>query len=60
MADQIEVSKLNELVYTAPPVDNIAVSKLIMYVWAVPGDSEGDTSNRQGHVYGRETRRLRS
>lgn len=52
MASQVEVSKLNAYINIAPPVDNAAVSKLVMYVWAVPGEGD-DTSNRQAHVYSR-------
>ena len=56
MADQVEVAKLVSYVTTGAPVDNVSVSKLVMYVLAVPGDGD-DTSNRQGHVHTRIIRR---
>lgn len=57
MANQIEASKLIEHIYTVSPAANISVSKLIMYVFAVPGESGPDTSNKQGHVHSQILRR---
>lgn len=48
---QIEVSKLVGYGYLAAPVGTVTVSKLVGYAWIMPGESGGDTSNRQGHVY---------
>lgn len=56
MAAQAEVPKLVEYVLIGPRDDEIAVPKLVMYVWAVPGEGE-DTSNRQGHVHAQIIRR---
>jgi hypothetical protein len=56
MADQAQVSKLVPYVLTGPPEDSVSVTKLVMYVWAEPGDAE-DTSNRQGHVCARIIRK---
>ena len=59
MADQIEVTKLTEYVYFAPPADEIAVTKLVMFAWLVPGDdgSGPEPSARQGFCYGQRIRR---
>lgn len=47
---QIETTKLNQLAVIGPDADEIAVTKLVMFVILQPGDSE-DTSNKQGHVH---------
>lgn len=58
MANQVEVSKLVPYALFAPPADCATVSKLVMYLVAVPSDA-GDTSNKQGHVHTRIiTRRI--
>jgi hypothetical protein len=51
MADQIEVTKLNQTAVIGPTADSISVPKLVMYVLLEPG--AGDSGNRQGHVYSR-------
>jgi hypothetical protein len=53
---QIEVTKLVEYVAIGPNDDDVAVSKLVMYIWATPDESAVDTTNRQGHVYSRLVR----
>ena len=50
MADQVEVTKLNQSAVIGPTADSISVPKLMMYVLLVPGEGD-DTSNRQGHVH---------
>jgi hypothetical protein len=57
MANQVEVAKLTQHTAIGPPADNIAVSKLVMFVLLVPGESGPDTSNRQGHVHTQIIRR---
>jgi hypothetical protein len=57
MADQVEVTKLNQLVAIGPLTDNIAVSKLVMYVLLEPGDGGEEVSTRQGHVHAQIVRR---
>jgi hypothetical protein len=55
---QIEVGKLNQFVYVAPPEDSISASKLTMFVWMMPGDDgSAVTPNRQAHVYAQKIRR---
>ena len=56
MAEQIEVPKLVEYIAIGPRDNEMPVTKLVMYVWAVPGDGV-DTSNRQGHVHTQIVRR---
>jgi hypothetical protein len=53
---QIEVPKLTQHAVIGPSSNEIAVSKLAMFVILQPGDSE-DTSNRQGHVHTQIMRR---
>ena len=53
---QIEVPKLVQHAVIGPDADEIAVTKLVMFVILQPGDSE-DTSNRQGHVHTQILRR---
>lgn len=55
MADQIEVPKLVEYVLVGPKDDEATVTKLVMYVWAVPG--EGGDNEGQGHVHTQIVRR---
>lgn len=57
---QIEVSKTVGYALLGPDSDRIAVTKVVAYMLLIPGGGGEDTSNRQGHVYGRVTRRLRS
>ncbi len=57
MADQVEVPKLNQFAAIGVPVDNLAVSKLVVFVLLTPGSGEGDTSNKQGHVHTQIIRR---
>jgi hypothetical protein len=57
MADQVQVPKLTSYVMTRVPADNVSVTKLVMYAFAVPGDSGPDTTNRQGHVHTQIIRR---
>jgi hypothetical protein len=59
MADEAEVSKLIGHVYTAPPVSAAVVSKLIMYVWAIPGTEGGgggSTPDHRAFTYGQRTK----
>lgn len=56
MADQVQITKLNQFVGLGPPEDNVSIPKLVVYLSVEPSDSE-DTSNRQGHVYSRIIRR---
>lgn len=58
MADQIEVSKVNSFVALGPPANNIAVSKVVMFVVLVPGeDGSAETPSRQGFCYGQRLER---
>jgi hypothetical protein len=50
MADQVEVSKLFGSVVTGPPANHISVSKLVMFVVAVPGNSPDAPPSGQGRV----------
>ena len=54
---QIEVTKLAQFNVIGAPADNIAVSKLAMFVLLVPGDGGGETPSRQAHVYAQKLRR---
>lgn len=54
---QIEVPKLTQHAIIGPDNDEIAVTKLVMFVILQPGDSGTDTSNRQGHVHAQIIRR---
>lgn len=56
---QIEVSKLTQFVTVGPDSDEIAVSKLAMFVLLVPGDPTGgeEAASRQVHVYSQKIRR---
>ena len=56
---QIEVPKVHAWVGYGPPADSIAVTKLHGWVLLIPGDDtgEGDTTTRQGFVYGQRVRR---
>ena len=49
MADQVQVTKLNQYAGIGPTVDSVSVPKLVMYVALYPG--EGASSNAQGHVH---------
>lgn len=49
MANQAEVTKLNQYVLIGPPADTVTVSKLVMYVLLTPG--AGGDDNRQGHTH---------
>jgi hypothetical protein len=53
---QIEVTKLTQFNVIGPPADNIAVSKLTMFLLLTPGDG-GEASPRQAHVYSQKIRR---
>lgn len=57
MANQVEVTKSVAHVVTGSPADNVAVSKVVMYLILVPGESGPDTSNKQGHVHTQIIRR---
>jgi hypothetical protein len=57
MANQVEATKLNQLVGIGPSANAVAVPKLAMFVLLEPGSDAGDTSNKQGHVYSRIVRR---
>jgi hypothetical protein len=57
MANQVEATKLNQLVGIGPTAGAVAVPKLAMFVLLEPGSDAGDTSNKQGHVYSRIVRR---
>jgi hypothetical protein len=52
---QIETTKVVQYVLVGPNDDEIAVPKLVMYVWAVPGESEDNEG--QGHVHTQIMRR---
>jgi hypothetical protein len=54
---QIEVAKVVQHTLIGPPDDNISVAKVVMYVWAEPGDSGSDLPARQAHVYSQKIRR---
>jgi hypothetical protein len=55
---QIEVVKLNQYVETAPPDDEVAVSKLVMYALLMPGGDD-TVPTGQGHCYSQIIRRNR-
>lgn len=55
---QVEVPKLNSYVALAPEADAATVTKLNIYVLAVPGDDGGDGgTSRQAHVFAQKIRR---
>lgn len=56
MANQIEATKLNQLVVIGPDENQSSVTKLVMHVLLIPGEGV-DTSNKQGHVYSQIIRR---
>jgi hypothetical protein len=58
MADQIEIPKLVEYIAIGPKSDEISVTKLVMYVLAIPGEGD-DGSNKQGHVHAQIFKRRR-
>jgi hypothetical protein len=57
---RIETSKLAGHVYVAPPAGTVALPKLVMHVWAMPGDdgSSAPASTGQGQVYGQIVRNV--
>lgn len=56
---QIEVAKLAQFNVIGPPADNIAVSKLAMFVLLTPGDDGSvEPAQRQAHVYAQKIARL--
>lgn len=57
MADQIELTKLNQFAGIGVPAAQASVAKLVMFVLLEPGSSEADTSNKQGHVHTQLIRR---
>lgn len=54
---QIEVPKVVQYVLTGAPADNIAVAKVAMYVWMMPGDDGSEPASRQAHVYAQKITR---
>ncbi len=54
---QIEITKITQFNVIGPPADNIAVSKLTMFVLLQPGDGGDDGATRQAHVYSQKIRR---
>jgi hypothetical protein len=53
---QIQTTKLAAFVATGMQ-QGVTSPKVVAYVWAVPGDSGPDTSNKQGHVHTQIIRR---
>lgn len=59
MTTQVQVTKEFGAVVIGPPAATAAVSKVVAYIIMVPGEDAGGSSNRQGHVYGRQVERIR-
>ena len=55
---QVEVSKVTQFIALGPDSDEIAVTKLSMFVLLVPGDG-GDPPPRQAFTYAQKIRRGR-
>ena len=56
---QIEVGKSVAFTVIGAPDATVGVSKVVAYVIMVPGEDSGGSSNRQGHVHGEITHRIR-
>lgn len=56
---QIEIPKTVTHVVIGPDSDEIATTKVVAFIILIPGEDTGGSTGRQGHVYGRQTVRLR-